>query len=119
MLLQVGRIRVPVALCTNPVAQDAPPPQSEGQEPNQKTASPAEEDEEKIPHPTYELYRHTMIRGANAGSLLTLVFGIPVLLYRGVRQPAEMVRRLASASTKGVVSRSGNEILQSPWTLWL
>ena len=63
-----------------------------------------DDDDEKIPHPTLELYRHTLLRGANSGALLTLVFGAPVLLFRGVRQPAELMARLAKASVTGMVS---------------
>ena len=60
--------------------------------------------DEDIPHPYLELYRHTLLRGANMGSVLALLLGPPVLLYRGVRQPAEFLRRLGSICTKGVVS---------------
>ena len=59
--------------------------------------------DENIPHATLELYRHTALRGANLGAVLALVFGPPVLLYRGVRKPYEMMKRLGSASLKGVV----------------
>ncbi len=101
MLLQVGTFRVPVsvALCAAPSPAGSTP---EGV-PEGKQQNTVDEDDEKIPHATLELYRHTLLRGANAGSLLALVFGVPVLLFRGVRQPAEMMRRLAAASTKGVV----------------
>lgn len=60
--------------------------------------------DEDIPHPTYEVYRHTLLRGANMGAFLTLAVGPPVLFFRGVRQPSEMFRRLAGVCVKGVVS---------------
>ena len=60
--------------------------------------------DENIPHPTLEVYRHTLMRGANMGAVLSLVFGPPVLFVRGVRQPSEMFRRLAGVCVKGVVS---------------
>lgn len=83
-----------------------------GQQETEKTVvlhvkTDADEDE-NIPHPTLELYRHTLLRGANVGSLLTLLVGPPVLLLRGVRQPAELIRRLSSACVKAVVSSSGS-----------
>lgn len=71
------------------------------------------DEDENIPHPTLELYRHTLLRGANVGSLLTLLVGPPVLLLRGVRQPAELIRRLSSACVKAVVSNSGRAVLAS------
>lgn len=64
------------------------------------------DENENIPHPTLELYRHTMLRGANVGSLLAMIVSTPVLLFRGVRHPAEFLRRLSSACVKGVVSRA-------------
>lgn len=67
-------------------------------------AKPEDDDQENIPHPSLELWRHTMLRGANAGSFLAIVFGTPVLLFKGARKPAELLRRLARASTYGVVS---------------
>ena len=83
-----------------------------GQQETEKTVvlhvkTDADEDE-NIPHPTLELYRHTLLRGANVGSLLTLLVGPPVLLLRGVRQPAELIRRLSRACVKAVVSNSGS-----------
>ena len=83
-----------------------------GQQETEKTVvlhvkTDADEDE-NIPHPTLELYRHTLLRGANVGSLLTLLVGPPVLLLRGVRQPAELIRRLSSTCVKAVVSSSGS-----------
>lgn len=59
--------------------------------------------DEVIPHPTMELYRHTLLRGANLGSVLALIVGPPVLFFRGVRKPGEMLRRMASICAKGVV----------------
>lgn len=80
--------------------------------PSQQTslAAPVADDvdpDDNIPHHTLEVYRHTMLRGANVGSILALVFGPPVLLYRGVRKPQEMMNRLGSASLKGVVRQCG------------
>ena len=60
--------------------------------------------DEDIPHPTFEVYRHTLLRGANMGAFLTIALGPPVLFIRGVRQPSEMFRRLARVCVKGVVS---------------
>lgn len=64
------------------------------------------DENENIPHPTLELYRHTILRGASVGSLLTLLVGTPVLLSRGVKQPTELLRRISSACVKGVVSKA-------------
>ena len=75
----------------------------ESAESNSAPAEP-EDDQENIPHPSLELWRHTMLRGANAGSFLAIIFGTPVLLFKGARKPAELLRRLARASTYGVVS---------------
>ena len=71
--------------------------------PEKKVAVEADADED-IPHPTYEVYRHTLLRGANMGAFLSLALGPPILFIRGVRQPSEMLRRLAGVCTKGVVS---------------
>ena len=60
--------------------------------------------DEDIPHPTFEVYRHTLLRGANLGGFLSLVLGPPVLFFRGVRRPSEMLTRLAGVCVKGVVS---------------
>ena len=60
--------------------------------------------DEDIAHPTYEVYRHTLLRGANLGAFLSLAVGPPVLFIRGVRQPSEILRRLAGVCVKGVVS---------------
>ena len=101
MLLQVGHIRVPIVLCATPMySKPEGVPEGKKGEPPMITG---DQDDENIPHPTMELYRHTLLRGANVGSLATLVFGVPVLLFRGVRQPAEIIGRLANASVKGVV----------------
>ena len=62
--------------------------------------------DEIISHPTLELYRHTLLRGANLGSFVALLVGPPVLFLRGVRQPSEMLRRTASICAKGMVSWS-------------
>ena len=60
--------------------------------------------EESIPHPYLELYRHTMMRGANAGSLLPILFAPPILYFRGIRKPGEILYKTARASMYGVVS---------------
>ena len=60
--------------------------------------------DEEILHPTLELYRHTLLRGANMGAIVTLALGPPVLFVRGVRQPSEMLRRLSGLCVKGLVS---------------
>ena len=60
--------------------------------------------DDSIPHPYFELYRHTMLRGANSGSLLTILFAPPILYFRGRRQPREIVYRTAKASVYGMVS---------------
>lgn len=61
------------------------------------------EDDVVIAHPTVELWRHCLMRGANLGSFVSIVFGTPVLFYKGVRQPALLLQRLAGISTYGVV----------------
>lgn len=63
-----------------------------------------EDADDDIPHPTYEVYRHTVLRGANMGAFLSLALGPPVLFFRGVRHPTEMLHRLAGVCVKGVVS---------------
>ncbi len=62
------------------------------------------DDDEKIAHPSLELYRHTMLRGANMGALLSLALAPPYLLYKGVRAPLEFSRRTGSIVAKGTVS---------------
>ena len=69
-----------------------------------ETSSEEPDADENISHPSLELYRHTILRGANMGSFLALVVGPPVLLLRGVRSPAEMLRRMAGICAKGMVS---------------
>ncbi len=73
--------------------------------PEKKAVVEADADED-IPHPTFEVYRHTLLRGANLGGVLSLVLGPPVLFVRGVRKPSEMLARLAGVCVKGVVSCS-------------
>ena len=70
----------------------------------EKTAKVEADADEEIAHPTLEVYRHTLLRGANMGAFLTLALGPPVLFFRGVRKPSEMLRRLGGACVKGVVS---------------
>ena len=77
----------------------APPEQIQVKQPTETA-----DDDEKIPHYTFEMYRHTLLRGANVASIAVLLFGPVVLLFRGVRQPTEMLRRLGAASPKAVVS---------------
>ena len=76
---------------------------SQGGGSSQTTAGEDADHEESIPHSTLELWRHTLLRGANAGSFVSIVVGTPVLLYKGVRQPAVFLQRLAGISTYGVV----------------
>ncbi len=73
-------------------------------EPKKPKFTPNDVDED-IPHPYLELYRHTMLRGANAGSLLPLVIAPPILFLRGVRKPGDILYRTARASLYGVVSQ--------------
>ena len=82
---------------------------SEGEtarEPREHQCAAGGDDEEKIAYPTLELWRHTLLRGANMGSVCSIVLGVPVLLIRGVRQPVTLLRRLANISPYGVVSMS-------------
>lgn len=58
--------------------------------------------DEIIAYPTLELWRHCLLRGANLGSFATILFGTPVLLYKGVRQPSAFLQRLSRISTYGV-----------------
>ena len=60
-------------------------------------------DDEVIAHPTVELWHHCLLRGANLGSFVAIVFGTPALLYKGVRHPTALLQRLAGISTYGVV----------------
>lgn len=64
----------------------------------------SEDIDEHIPHPTLELYRHTALRGANLGSVVSLFVAPPYLFYKGVRSPMEMLRRTASITAKGMVT---------------
>lgn len=68
----------------------------------------AVDDDVVIAHPTMELWRHCLMRGANLGSFLCIVFGTPVLFYKGARQPAPLLQRLAGISTYGAVCRPTN-----------
>ena len=77
--------------------------QEKGKKPPRKLHT-AEETDEDLPHPYYELYRHCILRGANTGSLLTLLFAPPILYARGTREPRELLSRTARASVYGVVS---------------
>ena len=61
--------------------------------------------DEIITYPTLELWRHCLLRGANLGSFATILFGTPVLLYKGVRQPSVFLQRLSRISTYGVVRK--------------
>ena len=62
------------------------------------------DDDEKIVHPALELYRHTALRGANLGAVVSLVLAPPYLLFKGVRSPMELLRRTGSITAKGTVS---------------
>ena len=59
---------------------------------------------EDIPHAYMELYRHTSLRGANLGAVLSLVLAPPYLLYKGVRRPGELLRRVGVITARGMVS---------------
>lgn len=79
-----------------------------GKEPPTTPATPevntSPEVDENIPYPTVELYRHTILRGANLGSVLSLILAPPYLAYKGVwRQPMEFLRRTGSITAKGMV----------------
>ena len=63
-----------------------------------------DDDDEKIAHPTLELYRHTALRGANVGSLVSLALAPPYLLFKSIRSPMELLRRTGSITAKGTVS---------------
>ena len=75
-----------------------------------------EDTDEEIPHYTFELYRHTTLRGANMGSLIALLVVPPVQYFRGVRQSRELMYSTARASLYGVVSPVvvGSLLLTSP-----
>ena len=77
---------------------------SESKKESKKPKFTPDDVDEDIPHPYYELYRHTLLRGANAGSVLPLVFAPPILYLRGIRKPGEILYRTARASLYGVVS---------------
>ena len=78
-----------------------------GQEPPAKPSSP--DMDEDIPHPYMELYRHTILRGANLGSVLSLMLAPPYLIYKGVwRQPMEFLKRTGSITAKGMVGREAS-----------
>ncbi len=92
----------PYTFHTDTMSSDPSPPV-----PPPPMETPSEPDaDENISHPSLELYRHTILRGANMGSFLALVVGPPVLFFRGVRSPAEMMRRMAGICAKGMVSRN-------------
>ena len=50
-----------------------------------------------------ELYRHTILRGANLGSVVSLLVAPPYLWFRGVRDPKEFLMRTGSITAKGMV----------------
>ena len=60
--------------------------------------------EEIIPYPTVELYEHTVMKGAQAGAVLPMLFS-PPLLYAFNRQIKwnEMLQRTAKYSLRGSV----------------
>jgi len=77
--------------------------------------------DEDIRHPTFELYRHTILRGANLGSTVSMLVAPPYLFYKGVRTPMELLRRTAGITAKGMV-RGLHSILQychlPLWLVW-
>ncbi len=66
-------------------------------------ASTETDPDEDIPHPTFELYCHTLMRGANLGSVVSLIVAPPYLMYRGVRAPMELLRRIGVITARGMV----------------
>lgn len=72
--------------------------------------------DDSIPHPYFELYRHTMLRGANSGSLLTILFAPPILYFRGRREPREILYRTARASVYGMLIGAGLSALAT-WAI--
>lgn len=73
-------------------------------EDNNQSSAVVQSSEEVISYPNVELWHHCLLRGANLGSLVSIVCATPVLLYKGVRQPSALFHRLAGISTYGVVS---------------
>ncbi|CAI7991640.1 hypothetical protein GBAR_LOCUS791 [Geodia barretti] len=69
---------------------------------NNRLEAKAESSDEVISYPKAELWRHCLLRGANLGSFVSIIFGTPVLLYKGVRQPITLLQRLSRISTYGV-----------------
>ena len=59
---------------------------------------------EQIPHATFELYEHTVMKGAQAGAILPMVFSPPVLyaLNRKITWN-EVLLRTAKYSLRGSV----------------
>ena len=70
---------------------------------NNRLEAKAESSDEVLSYPKAELWRHCLLRGANLGSFVSIIFGTPVLLYKGVRQPITLLQRLSRISTYGVV----------------
>jgi hypothetical protein len=68
-----------------------------------KTKFTPETVDDEIPHPYFELYRHTFLRGANSGSFLALILAPPILYIRGKRTPRELAYHTAKASVYGMV----------------
>ena len=60
--------------------------------------------DEDIPHPYMELYRHTLLRGANTGSLLAILLAPPIMYFRGTRKPRELMYGTGKAAAYGTVS---------------
>ena len=60
---------------------------------------------EQIPHATFELYEHTVMKGAQAGAILPMIFSPPVLyaLNRKTITWNEMLLRTAKYSMRGSV----------------
>ena len=61
---------------------------------------------EQIPHATLELYEHTIMKGAQAGAILPIVFSPPVLyaLNRNITWN-EMLLRTSKYSLRGSVRK--------------
>ena len=74
--------------------------------------------DERISYPTLELYRHTILRGANLGSVVSLIGGPIYLLIRGVRSPKELLRRTGSITAKGTVCCWFCGCMQHRYTCW-
>ncbi len=100
-----------VYLVSHRAMSSEPPPPVVPSPPLETPPGDDADTDESIPYPTLELYRHTVLRGANMGSFLAIIVAPPVLFLRGVRNPAEMLRRVASICAKGMVSQQNQEFV--------